>query len=142
MADEAKPSKSKEVLGGKKEEPTLRELRKMSIERTTNGHIKATHDYGDDKPEIHALPNSGFLGHLRSAFNLSEEKKALEAKRANVEAYEREHGSLTKPVVGMVRPASTDIYEKIRSDVREKAKRPTAPTSELLDRAEALIKGR
>lgn len=140
MADEPKPtSKSKEVLGSKKDAPTLRELRRMSLEHTTNGHIKATHQYSEGPEEIHALPKAGFFDHLRQAFNLSEEKKAIDAKQANVQAYEKEHGSLTKPAAA--RPAAPDTYDRIRADVRAKASTPAAPTSELLGRADALIKG-
>jgi len=139
MAD----SKSKEVLGGKKDEPTLRELRRMSLEHTTNGHIKATHQYSEGPEEIHALPKTGFFEHLRQSFNLSEEKKAIDAKQANVQAYEKEHGSLTKPATARpAAPAVPDTYDKIRADVRATSAKPTAPTSELLGRADALIKGR
>lgn len=136
-----KPSRSKEVLGSKKDEPTLRELRRMSLEHTANGHIKATHDYGDDKPEIHALPKDGFFDHLKKSFNLSEEKKAIDAKQANVDTYEKAHGSLTKPaatpVAAAVAPSS---YDKIRSDLREKAARPPASDRSLDDRFNALTK--
>lgn len=141
MADD-KSSRSKEVLGSKtKDEPTLRELRRMSLEHTANGHIKATHDYGDDKPEIHALPKDGFFDHLKKSFNLSEEKKAIDAKQANVDTYEKAHGSLTKPaatpVAAAVAPSS---YDKIRSDLREKAARPPASDRSLDDRFNALTK--
>ena len=143
MADDAKPSRSKEVLGSKKVEPTLRELRSMSLEHTSNGHIKATHDYGDDKPEIHALPKDGFFEHLKKSFNLSEEKQAIDAKKQNVEAYEKAHGSLTKPAVTQpAAAAAPDTYDKIRADVRAKASKPAAPVSDLLSRADALTKGR
>lgn len=141
MADDPKPSKSQEVLGSKKSEPTLRELRRMSIERTTNGHIKATHQYSEGPEEIHALPSAGFFDHLKGAFNLSNEKKALDAKQANVAAYEKEHGSLTKPAASS-KPAVPDTYDKIRADVRSKASQPAAPVSDLLSRADALTKGR
>jgi len=140
MADEAKPSRSKEVLGGqKKDEPTLRELRRMSLEHTTNGHIKATHQYSEGPEEIHALPKTGFFDHLRQAFNLSNEKKALDAKQANVQAYEKEHGALTKPAAAAQPAAAPNTYDKIRAEVRAKANRPAASTSELLSRADALI---
>lgn len=137
---ESKPSRSKEVLGSKKNEaetPTLRELRRMSLERTTNGHIKATHQYSEGPEEVHALPQAGFLGHLKSAFNLSEEKRAIDAKRQNVEDYEK----ATRPAAPAA--AAPDAYDKIRADVRAKAAQPAAPLSELLGRADALlIKGR
>lgn len=143
---ESKPttSRSKEVLGGKKEadaQPTLRELRRMSLEHTSNGHIKATHEYSDGEPEVHAVDHGGFLEHLGKAFNLSNEKKSLDAKQANVAAYEKEHGSLLKPAAAQPAAAAPDAYDKVRADIRAKANKPAAPTSELLGRADALTRG-
>ncbi len=140
---ESTPSKSKEVLGSKKkDEPTLRELSRMSLEHTANGHIKATHQYNEGPEEIHAVEHGGFFDHLNKAFNLSNEKKALDAKQANVAAYEKEHGSLLKPSgPSAMAPVVPDSYDKIRTDIRARASKPAAPTSELLGRADALIKG-
>lgn len=138
MADD-KPSRSKEVLGSKKkDEPTLRELRRMSLEHTNNGYVKATHDYGDDKPETHALAKDGFFDHLKKTFNLSEEKKAIDAKKSNVDAYEKEHGSLTKPKAATL--AEPSSYDKIRARLREKAAQPPSSDTDLSDRFNALTK--
>jgi hypothetical protein len=140
MADD-KPSRSKEVLGNKKDAPSLRELKSMSLEHTANGHVKATHEYGDGKPEIHAVEHGGFFDHLNKAFNLSNEKQSIDAKKQNVEAYEKEHGSLTKPAASAPAAEAPGVYDRIRSNLKAKAKEPAAPTSTLLDRADALIKG-
>lgn len=96
MADDkpkAKASRVQMVLGGKAEQPETkaeRKLNKVSLERTTNGHIKATHRYSDGE-EIHALAPGDFLGHLGKAFNLSEPaKKEAPADRSLVrEQHER-----------------------------------------------------
>lgn len=135
-------SKSKEVLGGKKkDEPTIRELRRMSLEHTTSGHIKATHEYNDGEPEIHAVDHGSFLGHLGEAFNLTGEKKAIDAKRSNVEAYEKEHGSMTKPAAAPA-PEAPGVYDRIRARLKEKAAQPPSSVPSLLERADALTKGR
>jgi len=135
-------SKSKAVLGSKpKDELTPRELRRLSLEHTSNGHIKATHEYGDGEPEIHAVEHGGFFDHLNKAFDLGNEKKSIDAKKSNVEAYEKEHGSLTKPAASAPAAETPGVYDRIRSKLRAKAAEPAAPTSTLLDHADALIKG-
>jgi len=141
MAD---PNRSTQALGGKKSSTVPKEVSRMSLERTNNGYIKATHQHkGGEPEEIHALPSAGIGEHVSSFFGVSDanERAGIAAKQKNVSDYEKANGPLlggTKSTAPSV--ASPDKYDKIREEVRSKQSKPPAVVPDLVDRADKLIK--
>jgi hypothetical protein len=140
----AETTRSKQALGGVKSKPAPKDVHRMSLERTDNGHFKATHQFKDGaESEIHAIPSAGLGEHLSAFFGLSSsnEKAGIAAKQKNVKTYEKEHGSLLEsPQPKAAVAPSPDKYDKIRDEVRANQSKPAALVPDLMERANALTK--